>query len=133
MSATQQRFGAPDAKLRSRRSFGDAHAWDADRRRPPLLDDQAGEPSLAHQPLDALAADPFAVVDGQVGPDPRRAVDAAAFLVQLTDPFGQPRILARTGPDRPLRPGVVAGPADLEHAAHDRDRVRWSSPAAMNR
>ncbi len=103
---------------------GDSDAGHPDGGCPPLLGDQAGEAGLAHQPLDAFAADPLAVVEDEIRPDPRRAIDAAALAVQLTDPFGQPRVLERTRPGRPLRPGVIAGAADLEHTAHDHDRVR---------
>jgi hypothetical protein len=61
--------------------IGDPHAGHPDRCCAPFLCDQAGEPGLAHQPLDALTADPFAVVEDEVGPDPRRAVHLAPLLV----------------------------------------------------
>ena len=98
MSATQQRFGAPAAKLRSRRSSATRTPGTRIVVAAPLLGDQAGEPGLAHQPLDALAADPLAVVEDEIGPDPRRAVDAAALAVQLPDPVGQPGVLERPRP-----------------------------------
>src|SRR5206468_6025216 len=98
---------------------GDPDAGHPDRRRTPPLGDQPGEARLAHQPLDAFAADPLAVVDDQVGPDPRRAVHAAALAVELPDPLGQPGVLNSTRARWPSRPGVVTGPADLEYATHD--------------
>src|SRR5438445_4695943 len=44
--------------------------------------------------------------------------------MELADPGGQPGVLKRARPQRPLPPGVIAGPADPEDATDDRDRVR---------
>ena len=50
---------------------GDADAGHTGRRGLVLLGDQARQAGLAHQALDALSADPLAVIDDEVSPDPR--------------------------------------------------------------
>ena len=64
---------------------GDADARHANRRGHVLLGDQSRQAGPAHQPLDALAANALTVLDDQIRPDPRRAVDLAALRVQHGD------------------------------------------------
>jgi hypothetical protein len=54
---------------------------------------------LAHQPLDAFAANANAVLDGEFGVDAWGAVDATVLAMGLEDPFDQLRVLfgARAG------------------------------------
>ena len=87
--------GRRGAELALDEIVGDAHAGNADRRATPLLRRDCGEPGEPHQPLDALTADPLAVAEHEIGPDPRRAVRAAAHREQLADPAGEPRVLDR--------------------------------------
>ena len=123
MSATQQRFGASGGEVAVEQVVGDADARHADRRGLVLLGDQARQAGLAHQALDALAADPLAVIEDEVRPDPRRPVDLAALARAARGSGrsgGRPR---RPRRQRPRRPSVIARARDLEHAAHQRDRV----------
>ena len=121
MSATQSGSGAPAAKSRSTRSSATrtpgtrivvGRATSAIRPR---------DAGLAHQPLDALAADPLAVVEDQLGVDPRRAVDAAALAVDLADPLGQPRVLERRA--------ATAAAASRRESRSGRPRARGTSIA----
>jgi hypothetical protein len=64
---------------------GDPDARHADRRGLPLLLHQRRQASLAHESLDALASDALAIVEDEVRPDPRRAIDLAAQFKQLAD------------------------------------------------
>ena len=123
MSATQSRLGAAARKARSTRSSQTRTPGTRIVVRPRLRRDQAGDAGLAHEPLDALAADPDAVGHAQLGVDARRSVDAPVRAVDLADALGQPRVLARAGRRRPALPGVKARAADAEHAAHRLDRV----------
>src|SRR4051794_24740294 len=77
----------------------------------------------AHQPLDALAPDPDVVFEAQLGVHARRPVGLARLGVDLSDPLAQRVVADRALPWRTVRPGVKARPADLQHAAHDLDRV----------
>jgi hypothetical protein len=75
-------------------------AGHADRGLAATAADQAADLGLAHQALDALAADPDALV-AQLGVHPRGAVGAASALVDLPDPLGQPGVApARAGTAR---------------------------------
>ena len=80
----------------------DADAGDADRGGAPLLGRDRREAGEAHQPLDALARDPLAVAEHEIGPDPRRAMRTATLRKQLADPRRQPRVLDRARRQRPL-------------------------------
>src|SRR5215217_6094241 len=102
---------------------GDANPWDPNRGRLPLLLLQARQAGLAHEALDALAADPLAVVEHEVRPDPRRPIDPAAQREQLSDPGGQALVLERPRRGLAPAPGMKAGAADTEDAAHRLDGV----------
>ena len=99
MSATQSRLGAAARKARSTRSSQTRTPGHADRRPAALAGDQARDAGLAHQPLDALAADPLAV-----GEDAARRGSAAIrrrarlSRVDLADALGQPRVLDAPAP-----------------------------------
>jgi len=103
--------------------LSDADAGHTDRRRPVLLGLQPRQAGLAHQALDAFAADLLAVVDDEIAPDARRAIDLAPQGEQLADAGGQAGVLERPRRRRSADPGVKARAADLQHAAHDLDRV----------
>ncbi len=85
MSATQ----TPVRRRRHERAIDEvvAHpdARDADRRLAALLGPQPGDPGLAHEALDALAAHALAVAEHELGMDARRPIDAAVGGVDLAD------------------------------------------------
>jgi hypothetical protein len=97
-----------------------AHTTHADRRLAAPADQQAAQAGLAHQPRNALAARVDAAVT-QLGVKPPPPVAALALVVDLADQRQQPVIAARPRRARALLPGVVAGPADAEHAAQQGD------------
>src|SRR5215218_5353685 len=123
MSATQIRSGAAAANTRSTRSPQTRTPGHPDRRPAAPAADQAADPGGAHEALHALAADPLAVAEDQLGMHARRPVDLAVVLVDLADPDGQPLVLERPLAGLACLPGVKARTADLQGAAHDRDRV----------
>src|SRR5207244_1733805 len=93
--------GAPEAVDRGRVEValdevgGGAHALDADRRLAAPALQLAREAGTTHQPLDALAPDPDAVVEAQLSVHARRPVGLARLGVDLRDPLGQARVLHR--------------------------------------
>jgi hypothetical protein len=76
----------------------------------PRFGDQAADAVLAHQPLDALAADPFAVGHDELGVDARRSVDAPVERVDLADALEQPhpRAGGPTAPGAAMRESPTA-------------------------
>src|SRR5215217_2220924 len=103
--------------------LADADPGNTDRGASAPAPDQAADARGSHQTLHALAPEPLAIGEHQLGVDARRPIDAPEPLMDLGDPDGQALIL-----DRPRRrlarlPGMKSRPADIEHAAHDRDRV----------
>src|SRR5215211_6298612 len=68
--------------------LADPNAGHPDRGPAATAPDHAREPGLAHQALDALAADPDAVGHAQLGVDPGRSVDAPVRPVDLADAIG---------------------------------------------
>ena len=94
MSATQSWFGAGRPEV----AFDEVLGRHARRERGSssgraCLGDQAGDAGLAHQPLDALSADPFAARQTQLGMDPRSAIDPRLRGVDLADLPEQPRVV----------------------------------------
>jgi hypothetical protein len=73
--------------------------------------------------MHALAPDPDVVLHPQLGVDARRPVDAAAGVVDLPDPLGQPSILERAVGRRPPLQVVEAGAVDTEHTTHHGDGI----------
>ena len=71
---------------------GDADAGHPDRRARPLLRNQAGDRGLAHQPLHALAPNPNALCQAQLGVDAPRAIDATVGCVDGLDALDQPGV-----------------------------------------
>jgi hypothetical protein len=71
---------------------------------------QAGQAGRPHEPFHALAAQALAVGQDELGVDPRAAVDAAIYPVDLADLLEQPLVF--DGPRRRAagRPGVKARP-----------------------
>ena len=103
MSATHSRLGAAARNARSTRSSQTRTPGTRIVVRPRLLGPQPGEAGLAHEPLDALASDPLAVAEHQLGVDARRPVDLAVRLVDLADALDQPRVLDARAPTAPGR------------------------------
>ena len=81
----------------------------------------AGEPVLAHQPSDTLAAVTLAA-RAQGGMNTRHAVGLARAGVYRPDPLQQRGVGNRTIRWRSPQPRVVAGRRHAEHARHGRDR-----------
>jgi hypothetical protein len=78
---------------------------------------------LAHQPGDALAADPDPVRLAQLGVHTRCAIGLERLDKHASDQRRQLGI-AQCSPRRPtLLPRVVAGASDAEHAAQQGDRM----------
>ena len=77
MSATQSTLGAAGVNCRATRSSATRTPGTRIVVRPRFFGDQARDRGLAHQPLDALAPDPDALREAQLGVDAPRAVDAA--------------------------------------------------------
>src|SRR5438552_9013434 len=77
-----------------------------------------------HQPGDALAADPHAGTESELGMDAWRTVGATRLAVDLDDRGGQRVILSGpcTGVRLAITPFVVAGGRHLHHATRRRDR-----------
>jgi hypothetical protein len=96
---------------------------DADRRLAAPAPDLARQATKAHQPLDALAPDVHVILQAQLGVHPWRPVGLQRVGVDLGDPLAQRLIGNRPRRRLARRPGVKPGPADLQHAAHDLDRV----------
>src|SRR3954469_10972422 len=67
MSATHSRFGVAARKGAVDEVIADPHARDADRRPATLLRSQATDAGLAHEALDALAADALAAGEHELG------------------------------------------------------------------
>src|SRR5258708_723832 len=99
MSATQQRFGAPAANCRSSRSSAT---------RTPGTRTVVALYFLVISPQARRAADALTVLEDQVRPDPRRPVDLAALVVQLTDPGCQASVLRGARRWWPPGPGVIS-------------------------
>ena len=72
--------------------------------RPRRRSDEAADAGLAHQSLDAFAAEALAVAQDQLGVDARGSVDAAMAGVDLQDALGQPRVLAALAPTAAAAP-----------------------------
>jgi hypothetical protein len=115
------RYGRSEVALEQ--VVGDADARNADRGGLPLALHQRAEAGLAREPLDALAPEALTVIEHEVRPHPRRAVDVAAQPEQLTDASGQPLVLTHPRAGLTASPGVVARPRDLQHTAHELDGV----------
>ena len=77
---------------------------------------------MAHQPLDASAADP-ASLRLQLCMDPRTAIASAVVAMNPLDVTQKATICRRPPALRARAPSVIAGRRDAEHAAHDRHRV----------
>src|SRR5829696_1461657 len=90
------------------------------------------QPGLAHQPGDALAARTHAAV-AQLGVHARPAVGGLALAVNHADLLEQFVVAALARRCRPVLPGVVAGSADAEHAAHRRRDAVASSRRSAGR
>src|SRR4029077_18705981 len=75
----------------------------------------------AHEPGDALAATGHAVVEAQLGMDPRCAVSASALGVDSRDPPGELGVGEIPGRGRAVAPGVVAAGGHAESGAHEAD------------
>src|SRR5712691_1144029 len=82
---------------------------------------RSSQTELAHQPSDALLADPDAVLEPQLGVDPRRPVDPLRLRVHLADPLPQLGIDQGTLARRPALPGVEALTADTNDPAQQGD------------
>ena len=81
------------------------------------------QPRRPHQPCNALAPDPNTVIVGEFSVDHRRAVGTARTAVDRLDLAREPQVLTGPGAHRPLQPRVVPAPRDLQHSAHDPDRM----------
>ena len=101
MSATHSRFGRGGEERAVDEVLADPDAGHADRRPAALAGDQPGDAGLAHQPLHALAADPLAVVEDQLGVDARRAIDPAVARRGSRGCAQQPRVLDARAPTAP--------------------------------
>ena len=89
-----------------------------------LADLQPGDPGGHHQPLHPLAPDADAVLDPQLGVDPRAAVHATVLSMNRLDLLDQERVRERPIRRRTGGPLVVARTADLQQLACHADRNR---------
>ena len=99
MSATHSRFGRRGEERAVDEVLADPDAGHPDRCPAALASDQPRQAGLAHQPLHALAPDPDAVAEHELGVDARRAVDAAvgsAWISRMRS--SQPLVLDAAGP-----------------------------------
>src|SRR4029079_12486254 len=101
---------------------GDPDAGNADRRSAPASADQAGDPGLAHEPLDALATDVDAAPETQLGVHAPRTVDLAVLSPDLAELLGQPRIRERPIQRRAGLPRIEARSVDVDDLADQGDR-----------
>src|SRR5215217_1631304 len=122
MSVTHRTLGAAGLKLRPTRSSATRMPGTRIVVRPRFFAISPGDRGLAHEPLNALAANANALGQAQLGMDPSRAIDAAIGGVNGFDALQQPGVAERAVAGRPAQPVIEARPRDAEQLAAHRDR-----------
>ncbi len=122
MSATQVSSGRLALKSRLTRSGAGAARLSGVVVRPAPTRD-ALDLELAHQPGDALLADPQALCELQLGVQARSPVGLVGVLPGREDPRLQPLVVDAPAAGGPLPPGPVALPGDVQHRAQQGDGV----------